>query len=643
MSKFVKLAVSLAILFSSYVHGEGTSKSQQSSPLNLIEPLFLQPENSRKQAIKLAEQSEKATPDISGISPHTALQWQAVQINQMIFDEKTLIVGNQILVPLFDLEITVTITKITKDINDVMSIVGKIDNEQFGLAYLTIQDQDLFAYFELPKSGREFQLSSSKLISEDAFILQEIDLTEKDVLPSAHPEHQHEMAVTPEPLGRLKPSREPSSSDSLRQSENSAESESEDAQIDVLVVYTGNAVRRLQSEGLDINSAIAIAIERANTAMSNSGIQATVQLVASKGIDYLEQGSCAQLLSDATSSANGLEPLAAWRQESKADIVSFFVNIDNDCGGLANLLYHHPEDWPYARSPNIDQWRAERGFNVVRIAQAHNTYTFAHELGHNLGANHHPDQLSLPGEPGESGPTSWRLYDYEAKEWYTDPNRIYSAGWRWSDPVEAEPCCVTIMSYDQGRFYDDGETRVMVPYFSSPDIFRGQFPTGDFVYADNARTLNETASFVSKYDLILGLDGKSRLPPTLIQGGLSGSWYDPERNGEGFLLEFAENGSGKMATAYWFTYYEGQPYWLFGATPYVVDDGEIRFDLSQATGPDFGADFDSSQLSIESWGEVTFKFISCSRAVAEWRSLDGEQGSFDLQRITSSLADSTCL
>ena len=618
--------------------------SNQRAPVSL-KSLFIEPPGSQKHSLDSARNAKQRAAASSQPSLATAKQWEVVQLNPAVLTEDALVVGDSLKVSLFDEDITVSISSVTEDVNGVISIAGEIIGEAFSHAYLTIKDNELFAYFELPESGREFRVNKADVLSEPVFILQEVDLEKKDIIESQHlHDHEHSNPERAPLLSDWRQEHKLTDDGLFRQNTESSRSGLEEATIDVLVVYTRNAVRRLELEGLSMEFAISAAMERANVVLRNSNISARVRLVASKGINYLERGSCHNILGELREATNGLEFVADWRNEHQADIVSMFLDIDNDCGGVAYTLSYHPEDWPYGRSSNVDAFRAERGFNLIRVAQAYNSYTFAHEFGHNLGAGHHPDQVSPTGKAGEGGgPTRWQLYDYDLEEWFDDPNRLYSAGWRWSNPLADEPCCVTVMSYNSGEYYDDGEDRVQIPYFSSPKVSKDGFATGDAVRADNARTLNETAHFVSRYDEILGLNGQVTLAPVFLQGGLSGSWFDPERNGEGFLLEFTQNSSDNLVTVYWFTYDDGRPYWLFGATSYQTTDDKITVELSEVNGPSFGADFDSSEVSVSDWGEIELQFSSCQKARAEWRSDEGEQGSFDLQRIVARLADAPCI
>lgn len=158
------------------------------------------------------------------------------------------------------------------------------------------------------------------------------------------------------------------------------------------------------------------------------------------------------------------------------------------------------------------------------------------------------------------------------------------------------------------------------------------------------------------YDLqriTLGLDGvpcgnetpqniQSADGAPLLQGALSGSWFDPSRNGEGFVVEFGQNPDSPVATAYWFTHRDGAPYWLIGISPYVGDEPLLDFELLEVSGTGFGADFDPEGYTIETWGEISFGFIDCNEGLAVWGDQEGNTGVYSLQRITLGLDDVEC-
>ena len=100
-----------------------------------------------------------------------------------------------------------------------------------------------------------------------------------------------------------------------------------------------------------------------------------------------------------------------------------------------------------------------------------------------------------------------------------------------------------------------------------------------------------------------------------IGPGMSGSWYSPDRNGEGFSLQVLDNGT---AHAMWFTYppagSTAQQAWIYAAGGRIEGD-RIVFDNALTTrGPKFGAAYDPAQLQFIPWGSLEFRFTTCNEA-----------------------------
>jgi len=96
---------------------------------------------------------------------------------------------------------------------------------------------------------------------------------------------------------------------------------------------------------------------------------------------------------------------------------------------------------------------------------------------------------------------------------------------------------------------------------------------------------------------------------------MSGSWYTPERNGEGFTLQVLDNGT---AHALWFTYppagSTAQQAWIY-ASGGRVEGERIRFEGAFTTrGPRFGPTFDPAAVQVIPWGTLEFRFTTCNQA-----------------------------
>ncbi len=97
-----------------------------------------------------------------------------------------------------------------------------------------------------------------------------------------------------------------------------------------------------------------------------------------------------------------------------------------------------------------------------------------------------------------------------------------------------------------------------------------------------------------------------------VDGGFTGSWFDPDRSGEGWVLEILHDGTAFVA---WFTYppaAKGSPRqaWLVGSG--TVDENRVTFpNLQQFSGPVFGPGFDPDALTASDWGPLEFTFSGC--------------------------------
>jgi hypothetical protein len=110
----------------------------------------------------------------------------------------------------------------------------------------------------------------------------------------------------------------------------------------------------------------------------------------------------------------------------------------------------------------------------------------------------------------------------------------------------------------------------------------------------------------------------------------SGAWYDPDHEGEGFLVEVLDN---DRALVYWFTYTaDGRQRWLLG-TGSKHDNRIDVAELYDAHGGRFGEDFDPRQVRLTRRGSLEITFRNCSEAVANYL-LDGTSGHQLLSRLT---------
>ena len=220
-----------------------------------------------------------------------------------------------------------------------------------------------------------------------------------------------------------------------------------DSVIKVIVLYTSETLQAAGGTEDAISSAIALAQAETNRGFANSRIAARLRIVASRQVDYPESGEGDIDLDRLLDPSDGfLDDIPALRQQYGADAVSLWVSDMDACGiGCINK--------------SASEFR-NRAFSVVSLDCATGVYSFAHELGHNLGATHDPDN----SEPGEG------IFPYS--HGYQDPNGEFR----------------TIMAYKKGC---PGKCP-RINLWSNPDRSYNGKPLGIRDRANNAETLSQT-------------------------------------------------------------------------------------------------------------------------------------------------------
>lgn len=223
--------------------------------------------------------------------------------------------------------------------------------------------------------------------------------------------------------------------------------------VDVLTVYTKEA--RDSAGGTNtMKDLIDLAVAETNAAYENSNIPLQIRLAGAREINYVESKSFDTDLDRLTNTADGyMDDVHALRDQLQADIVTLFISDGGDACGIGWIL-------------DADNYKefAPKAFNVVDVDCIPN-YSFAHELGHNMGASH--DRAHSSGTIG--------MYDYSYG--YQDPGNKFR----------------TVMAYDCAA----GCPRV--PYFSDPNVSFDGSVTGVAGSENNAETLRNTRAIVASF------------------------------------------------------------------------------------------------------------------------------------------------
>lgn len=215
--------------------------------------------------------------------------------------------------------------------------------------------------------------------------------------------------------------------------------------IDVLIVYT-TATKNFLGGDPQARAFAQLAVDTTNAAYANSKVRQRVRLVHAEEYLFNETGNSSNDLSTLRSNP----AIQALRNTHKADLVAMLAEVSDVCG--VGYLVGNPS-------------QSESGYSLTARSCAVSNVTLAHEMGHNMGSHHNPEN---------SGSTPIFPYSY---------GHYVNGSFR------------TVMSYVNQC--PSGCARR--PYFSNPEIFLNGFPTGIDAARDNARSLNNTADTMANY------------------------------------------------------------------------------------------------------------------------------------------------
>lgn len=141
-------------------------------------------------------------------------------------------------------------------------------------------------------------------------------------------------------------------------------------------------------------------------------------------------------------------------------------------------------------------------------------------------------------------------------------------------------------------------------------------------------------SLISIFPEIQPYIGKNTGSAYSFNGSFSGSWYNPQRDGEGLVLEVTDN----AVLAYWYTYNtSGQQLYLVGSVPFSQGGNQINIPLYSTDGTVFGNGFRKENVRRLPWGNITLSIQDCKHINLSYQSSNPNYGggNIQLERLTS--------
>ena len=135
-------------------------------------------------------------------------------------------------------------------------------------------------------------------------------------------------------------------------------------------------------------------------------------------------------------------------------------------------------------------------------------------------------------------------------------------------------------------------------------------PEGETVWEYDSFVISKVTRQIFRIDRYYLSD----LPPTgmVLDESISGNWYDPERDSEGYIIEVLDDGRVLLI---WLTYPPQSTAtdlqaWMIGVG-YLEGDHIVVDRMQTLKGAAFGSDFNSAELQMEEWGRIEMIFNSC--------------------------------
>ena len=337
-------------------------------------------------------------------------------------------------------------------------------------------------------------------------------------------------------------------------------------EVSILVMFSNNAAN---ANGIaNINDVIDLAIAQTHQAYFNSDIAGCDLRLRLVGAEELVGWTANPTQINNDVDFMRTDPfIAGRRQATGADVVILLTGMDYDNGVIGTSGY---EVLPNNTvRTNLGNPQADLAFALLNVQDAASSLTFAHELGHVLGARHQDCQrFTNPG---------------------CDDNGTIEHGFSWS----YKPCFLKPRRYYTTVMHQLRQNRTRTKHYSNPDVISHGKPTGFAGEEDNAQWLRGTACTVAGYE-----------NPLWIDNPLGVVIHDHDRTGcDGIPVDICMTITGDAPTPYnwqWYASNDGVNYspisgsnnqncLLWSYPPNVGDQEFIQVRVTAANGDEASA------------------------------------------------------
>jgi len=129
-----------------------------------------------------------------------------------------------------------------------------------------------------------------------------------------------------------------------------------------------------------------------------------------------------------------------------------------------------------------------------------------------------------------------------------------------------------------------------------------------------------------------------------LNGAISGSWFNPEQDGQGYAIEVVSQPSGNdQFVAYFYGYDDaGDRLWLLGSGS-GIEGNTATVEVIRTEGVGFGNNFDADSFAYETVGSMTFTFFDCNSGTVAFAPGASDLSAFesDIRRL-SNIASLDC-